>query len=73
MVNELIVVRDFPDEIQAELAKGLLTSHGIEAITRRMDNTVMGPLDEVIRGVSVLIRAKDAQKARKVLEAMNIL
>jgi virulence-associated protein VagC len=73
MKEGLIVLRNFPDEVQAELAKGLLVSQGIEAITRRIDTTVMGPLNEVILGVDVLIHAEDRKKATKVLEAMRII
>ena len=71
-MESLIVLRNFPDEVQAELAKGLLNSHGIEAVTRRLDSAVIGPLDEVLRGVDVLILAEDRQKAIELLKAMRI-
>lgn len=67
MIEGLIVLRNFPDEIQAELAKGLLVSQSIEAFIRRIDSTIMSPLDEVIRGVDLLIHAEDQEKATKVL------
>ena len=72
MIEGLIVLRNFRDEVQAELARGLLVSQGIEAVTRRIDSIVLGPLNRVILGVDVLIHAEDRQKATKVLEAMHI-
>ncbi len=72
MAEELIVLRNFPDEIQAELARGLLASQSIDSVVRRLDSTVMGPLDEVIRGVDIMVHAEDRQKAMRVLKAMHM-
>ena len=66
--DELVVLRNFPDEMQAELAKGLLAAEGIQAATRHVHSVV----DDVLPSVDLLVQPADLENAESILDDMNV-
>ena len=65
---ELIVVRNFPDRIEADLAASALEAAGIEAMVAGDDAGGTQPGLWRVRGVGVLVRPEDERAAREILE-----
>ena len=64
---ELVTVEVFHDHIDAEIAKGALEAAGIEAMLQSDDARGTQPSLSMSRGVELLVRAEDAEKADEVL------
>ncbi len=65
--NELIVVRTFDNMFQAEVAKSALDAAGIDSLLRSDDAGGMRPHLWETRGVELIVRAEEADRAREVL------
>jgi putative signal transducing protein len=61
---DLVAVSTYPSVADAQLAKGVLDQAGIESMVRS-DNA--GGMYPAIGGAELLVRAADAEKARKLL------
>jgi Putative prokaryotic signal transducing protein len=70
--GDLVLLRNFPDEVQAQLAKGILESERIPVAIRRRHNAATSPYGEMFGGVDLLVRAEDREAAVLVLEAMDM-
>ncbi len=64
--HELVVVRTFPNKIDADLAHGALESSGIASFVSADDAGGVEPSLWTF-GVRLLVRAEDLSKAREVL------
>ncbi len=64
-----VVVHEFTNEIDAELAKGHLESAGIEAAIVKDDAGSMFPSLQETEGVQLLVSREDEDEARRILEA----
>lgn len=67
-MSELVVVKKFKSRYEAELARGFLESHGIEADVSADDAGGMYPqLTVVTGGVRLLVKDIDMLKAKALL------
>jgi len=64
---ELVVVRTFLNQIDAELAQGALEAGGVESMISADDAGGLRPHLSVLSGVRLLVRAEDAEEAGKIL------
>ena len=65
--ERLVAVGSYPNKIDAELAQGALEAADIEAMVSADDAGGLQPGLWVGEGVRVLVRAEDADQARKIL------
>ncbi len=68
MTNEMVVVKVFNNETEAEIAKGHLESEGITALITKGDVGGMYPSLQQTEGVKLLVNKNDAEEARGILE-----
>ena len=66
MRSEPVVVRTYPTEIAAEIARAVLDANGIDAVVRTAD---AAGLLRFAQGVGLVVRSEDAALAREVLDA----
>ena len=64
---DLVVVRTFPDRIEADLAASALEAAGIDSFVRADDMGGTRPHMWVSGGVELIVRAGDAAAAREIL------
>ena len=67
-MNELEIIADFNNHVEADFAKGLLESHGIKAIKQSDDCGGTAGGQTFIRGVQLLISRDDLKRAKEILE-----
>ena len=65
-MTDLVILRTFATEIEAELARATLEAHGIPAAVRITD---AAGLLRVVEGAKLLVSREDVELAREVLEA----
>ncbi len=70
--RRLISVRTFSNELDAEVARQHLKSHGIEATVSKDDCGGMRPWLQERQGVVLRVFETDLEKANKVLNAMKV-
>ena len=63
---ELVVIRDYLNKIEAELAQGALRASGVHSIVSADDAGGTEP-GLWMGGVRLLVRAEDAKKAEQIL------
>jgi hypothetical protein len=64
---ELVVIRTFSSDLEADLAKGALEAAGIDS-TFRSDETARRLYHGLSFAVQLLVRAEDAEDAEKILD-----
>jgi Putative prokaryotic signal transducing protein len=64
---ELVTVRTFTNEAEANIAKGALEAFGIDCIITRDDCGGLRPHMALTGGLRLLVRADDAARAAEVL------
>lgn len=69
--EETVVIRTYSAEIDAEVARAHLESHGIAALVMKDDAGGMKPVGGGVHGVRVLVLERDRMDAEEVLQAMN--
>ena len=69
MEEAKVVVGEYENELDAEIAKGHLESSGISASILKDDGGGMLPSLQISEGVQVVVSASQSEKARKILEA----
>lgn len=67
--TEPVVIRAFSSEFDADLARTALDAAGIESMLRSDDCAGLRPHMALTRGVELLVRSEDAEKADEVLDA----
>jgi hypothetical protein len=65
---DLVVVRTFSNRFDADLARSALEAASIDSMLRPDDAGGMRPGLWVGRGVEVLVRGEDAERAKEILE-----
>jgi hypothetical protein len=65
--SKLVVLRDFLNKAEAELAQGALQAQGVDSLIQADDAGGEEP-GLWMGGVRLLVRAQDAERARKILE-----
>jgi hypothetical protein len=65
--EDLVVARVFLFRHEAEFARGMLESEGIEAMIEADDCGGQRPLMGAVTGVKLLVRRSDVQKAKGLL------
>ena len=68
MEEKKVVVGNFKNEIDAELAKGLLESSGIPASIIKDDGGSMLPSLQDAEGVQLLVAEINSEEAKKILQ-----
>jgi Putative prokaryotic signal transducing protein len=63
-----VVVRTYPTEIAAEIARAALNAHGIPALVQTSD---AAGLLRATQGVQLVVRRDDLRLAREVLDAAD--
>jgi hypothetical protein len=73
--TDLITIRTFDDELQADLAKCALEAAGIDCMISRDDCGGMRPHLSMTQGIKIIVRAEDVELAGKVLsdEAQDLI
>jgi hypothetical protein len=67
-MNSPIVLRTYPTEIAAELARATLEANGVAALVRSAD---AAGLLRYVQGVDLLVRAEDAELANELLDGVD--
>ncbi len=62
------ILHEYSNHMEAEIAKGFLTSNGIEAIVHSDDCGGMAGGQTFIRGVKLIVPKNDIQRARQILK-----
>jgi hypothetical protein len=65
--NDLIVVRSFTTRTEAEIAQSALDAYGVECVISSDDCAGLRPAMTLTRGVQLLIRPDDRERAEEVL------
>jgi len=63
----LVVIRSFGDEIEANLAKSMLDSAGIESMFSRDNCGGLEPQLSLMQGIKLVVRKEDAEQAEAIL------
>ena len=70
MDDKLVTIAEFPDYIEAEMAKQLLADYEIEAVVTGENASNLYPIS-AIEGPELQVLEKDAQRAREILESQG--
>jgi hypothetical protein len=65
--SKLVAVGTYPNKVDAELAQGALEASDIESMVSADDAGGLQPGLWLGEGVKVLVRAEDAERAKKIL------
>lgn len=69
--RDLVTIRSFVDELEANLAKSRLQAAGIDSMLGRDDCGGMRPSLTFAQGIKLLVRSDDAERAAAVLSDEN--
>lgn len=67
-MKSFVIIADFNNHVEADLAKGILDSYGIKAITHSDDCDGIAGGQTFIRGVQLLVSKNDLKKAKEILK-----
>jgi hypothetical protein len=70
MADKLVTIGQFPNYIEAEMAKQLLADYGIEAVVTGDNAANIYPIPAV-EGPELQVLESHAQKAREILESQE--
>lgn len=68
MSDALRIVRTFPNDVEAELARAVLGAHGIESVIIRDSAGGMMPWLNTLHPVRLAVRQEDAELAERLLD-----
>lgn len=68
MKDDVVVLRSYASEMEAEIARAVLDAAGIPAFIRRDDAAGMIPSLQFLRGARLLVRRGDSEVAETILE-----
>ncbi|MGD0589165.1 MAG: DUF2007 domain-containing protein [Bacteroidota bacterium] len=68
MEEKQVVVGEYENEIDAEIAKGHLESSGIQASVIKDDGGSMLPSMQITEGVQLVVTESQSEKAKKILQ-----
>ena len=69
MSDDLVMVRRFDNEVEAEIARGELEASGIPAVVMKDDAGGMYPFLQGASGVRLMVTPDDAERAAEILES----
>ena len=69
--GEVIIVRSFNSELEADIAQGALEAFGIECMLSRDDCGGQRPHLLMGAGIRLLVRSGDAERAKEVLASQT--
>jgi hypothetical protein len=72
MEEKQVVVGEYENEIDAEIAKGHLESSGIQVSVIKDDGGSMLPSMQITEGVQLVVTESQSEKAKKILQAKSI-
>jgi len=64
---DLVTIRTFTNELDANLAKSALEAAGIDCMIGRDDCGGMRPSLSMVQGIKLIVRSEDAERAAGVL------
>jgi Putative prokaryotic signal transducing protein len=68
---DLVTIRTFPSDLEANIAKGALKAFGIDCMLTRDDCGGQRPHLTLTGGPRLLVRSDDAQRAAEVLNSQG--
>jgi hypothetical protein len=71
MEEKQIIIANYENEIDAEIAKGHLESSGIQASVIKDDGGSMLPSMQITEGVQLVVNETQSEKAKKILQAKS--
>ncbi|MDO8722800.1 MAG: DUF2007 domain-containing protein [Syntrophales bacterium] len=71
MSDEIVLLKQYPSEMDAIFARTLLDSEGIQAAIFKDDAGGMEPQFQLTRGVSLMVRAQDLERATALIAEIN--
>ena len=66
--DDVVAVRTYASEVEADLAASWLAAEGVESMVLMDDVGGTLPSFRVVRGVRLVVRAEDEDRAREILE-----
>lgn len=69
MSEEIVVLRVFDNELEAQMAQQMLQDAGVETFIFKDDGGGMEPHLQRTIGVRLVLKSEDAERARDILEA----
>jgi hypothetical protein len=69
MADDLVMVRVFDNEVEAEIARGELEAAGIRAVVLKDDAGGMYPFLQGASGVRLMVAPDDTDRAEDILES----
>jgi hypothetical protein len=72
MEEKQIIIGEYENEIDAEIAKGHLESCGIQVSVIKDDGGSMLPSMQITEGVQLVVTESQSEKAKKILQAKSI-
>jgi hypothetical protein len=69
--ENIVAIRTFINEFEAERAKGILEAEGIECCVSSDDIGGMGPPQQLIEGIKLLVLEEDVKRAKEILDAYD--
>ncbi|HEX6967020.1 MAG TPA: DUF2007 domain-containing protein [Gemmatimonadaceae bacterium] len=66
--GQIVVLRTFASEVEAEIARAVLEAHDIPALVLHNDAGGMYPSLTFVHGVRLMVRREDARVARMLLD-----
>ena len=70
--EELVTLRTFSNVLEAEIVAGHLNSQNIETMVKKDDSGGMRPHLQITQGVDLIVRKKDLERAKKILNKKNV-
>ncbi len=71
MLDGYVEIDVFSNDIEAEIAKGMLTENGVNALIGKDDCGGMMPNFQMAHGVRLYVLPKDAEKSKSLLLALS--
>jgi len=69
--ENIVAIRTFVNEFEAERTKGILEEEGIECCVSSDDIGGMGPPQQIIEGIKLLVLEEDVERAKEILDAYD--
>ncbi len=66
-----VIIKTFTNKFEAERAKGILEEEGIECLVSSDDVGGMGPPQQLIQGIKLLVLEEDVKRAKEILDAYD--
>ena len=70
--EELVTLRTFSNVLEAEIVAGHLNSQNIETMVKKDDSGGMRPHLQITQSVDLIVRKKDLERAKKILNKKKL-